>query len=60
MVRNVTISTFTVLHNGPHNPGMKYLRRAFVAVVWVTAAILLARGRTAADPVTRLRDLGGI
>jgi hypothetical protein len=39
---------------------MKYLRRAFVAVVWVTAAMLLAKAREAADPVTRLRNVGGI
>jgi hypothetical protein len=38
---------------------MRYLRRAFVAVVWVTAAMLLAR-RQALDPVSRLRNLGGI
>jgi hypothetical protein len=38
---------------------MKYLRRAFVAAVWVTAAMLLSR-READDPVARLRNLGAI
>jgi hypothetical protein len=38
---------------------MKYVRRTFVALTWLTAALLLAR-RVAEDPVTRLRNLGAI
>lgn len=59
---------------GAHNRDMRYVRRAFVwgpqrprfwgagviaAALWLTAAMLLAR-RGPADPVARLRQLGGI